>query len=70
MRGTVSKRIRREVYGDNALQSEYDLKVHKSLMGKFVKGEYGKRAITVVSKGLRKVYRQRKREYVRGLQAA
>ena len=66
MRGTVAKRIRREVYGDNALQTEYDLKVHQKLMKLFVNKKRKKRPITVLSKGLRKAYQARKRAYMRG----
>lgn len=63
MRGTVAKRIRRQVYGDYATQTQYDLKIHQRLLKLFTEGKYGKRAITVVTKGLRREYQAAKREY-------
>ena len=67
MRGTVAKRIRREVYGDFAAQDKgYRLKVHQKLMDLFIEGKRGKRPITVVTSGLRQRYQRRKREYLAG----
>jgi hypothetical protein len=64
MRGTVAKRIRREVYGDFATSEKgYKLNVFNNLMDLFVKGKRDKRPITVVTTGLRPKYQQAKRLY-------
>lgn len=65
MRGTVAKRIRRDVYGDFATAEKgYKLKVFDKLMDRFVKGRRHKRPITVVTTGLRPKYQQAKRLYM------
>lgn len=64
MRGTIAKRIRREVYGDFATKDKgYKFKVFDKLMDLFVKGERVKRPVTVVTTGLRPKYQAAKRAY-------
>lgn len=70
MRGTVAKRIRREVYGDNATQDKgYRLKVFEKLMELYHQKKRSRVPITVVTTGLRKQYQQAKRVYYAGARA-
>ncbi len=70
MRGTVAKRIRREVYGDFATQDKgYRLKIHEKLMELFHQKRRSKLPITIVTTGLRAKYQQAKRAYYAGAAA-
>lgn len=67
MRGTVAKRIRREVYGDFATQDKgYRLKVFDKLMELYHQKKRSKLPITVVTTGLRAKYQAAKRAYYAG----
>lgn len=74
MRGTVAKRIRREVYGDNSIKiREYDEGLAKAKSYRYFPkiGKYATRVAhvfrkitgTLKSTGFREEYQKRKREY-------
>ena len=68
MRGTVAKRIRREVYGDHSIhQRNYYGRVVDKLMELFKEGKRKVLPLTVVDRGLRSQYQAAKKAYYAGV---
>ena len=69
MRGTVAKRIRKQIYGDMSLRAERKYTWRKLLSGH--SGGYrdkdGNKYSSLVLTGKRQEYQDAKRDYVRGI---
>ena len=67
MRGTVARRIRKDVYGDFSTREKgYKAKVFGKLMELFRAGQRKVIPITITTSGLRPKYQAAKRAYMRG----